>query len=630
MLNKRQKHIIDFLNDSDSWITGKELASILNVTDRTIRSDIDAINNFYNCSLIEANNRLGYHIDEILLSKQDIETKEIIPQTSHERCVWLIHELLFKQKKINLVQLQDRVFVSDYSIENDLKKVRQLISQYKTLKLERSKNQICLTGDEADKRKLYKKLLTEETKGNFMNINSIANLWSNFDLLKVKDIFEEICEEYNYQIKEVVFPMIMIHAGVAIERIINKNYVHSSSVDPKLKLRKEYKISYDFFKRISEEINVEMVDDEISLFALLLLGKSSTEYRELNNVDVEELIDKVIEHINEFFDINFTKDWDLRVGLTTHIHSLLERVDNHVSVTNLYLKEIKRKYPLIFEMAVHSGEVISSYANKTISENELAFLALHLGAAYERVNAIRKYKAVALIPNNQMLSKACVDKLNYRFHDRMEIVDVLSFFEENMILKHEPDLIISTVELKHQLNIPTLHISLFVDLEDESKVFNTLNIMDKNRYKEDFEVLLRKLIRKDLFHVKDTYSTSEQAIHALCDELIEKGLATSQYKLDVFRREMVSATSFVYGFAVPHSISVSTNESCISTLILKKPVKWGDFEVKLIILLAIRETDNHLLKVFFDWLSNIVTDTKKFANLLEVSTHEEFIDLILN
>ena len=115
----------------------------------------------------------------------------------------------------------------------------------------------------------------------------------------------------------------------------------------------------------------------------------------------------------------------------------------------------------------------------------------------------------------------------------------------------------------------------------------------------------------------------------MCDELIEKGLATQSYKEDVFRREAVSATSFVNGFAVPHSIEVSANESCISTLILDKPVIWGGFEVKLIILLAIRETDNHLLKIFFDWLSSIVSDSNKFTQLLEVREHQEFMEQVI-
>lgn len=65
-------------------------------------------------------------------------------------------------------------------------------------------------------------------------------------------------------------------------------------------------------------------------------------------------------------------------------------------------------------------------------------------------------------------------------------------------------------------------------------------------------------------------------------------------------------------------------------MILSEPVKWGDFEVKLIVLLAIRETDNHLLKLFFDWLSSIVVDSNKFSQLLEVKSYEEFMNLVLN
>ena len=630
MLNKRQMHVIDLLNDSGDWQTGKEIAKLLNVTDRTIRSDIESINSFYDCQLVESNKRLGYRVDKTLLSKQNIETKEIIPQTSHERCVWLIHELLFKTREINLLQVQDRVFVSGYSIENDLKKIRKILSDYPTLKLKRNKNYISLTGDEVAKRKLYKQLLTEETQGNFMNLNSIASFWDHFDLLEVKDIFVESCEKYDFRVRDVVFPMIMMHAGVAIERMINHNVITHSSIDSKVTSSVEYQVSHDFFEGVCRMLNMELVEDEVNLFALLLLGKRCRNFYENHEENIDELISVVIHQIKEYFDIDFSNDWDLRVGLTTHIQSLLERTKSNIQVTNVYLKEIKRKYPLVFEMAVHSGQVISEYTCEQINENELAFLALHLGSAYERVNGIQKYRVVAIIPHNQMLAKPCVDKLKMHFEERMEIVKVIGFFEESEIQACGTDLIITTVPIKHHLSIPTVQISLFVNYEDESKVFQVLNMMDKHRFSDRFEELVTDLMRKDLFHVEESAESSQELISRLCDELIEKNLATEEYKEDVFRRESVSATSFVYGFAVPHSISVSTKESCISTVILKKPVKWGDFEVRFVALLAIRETDNHLLKIFFDYLCNIVTDPAEFNRLLEVKNHEEFMQIVLN
>lgn len=635
MLSTRQLHIIDILNDNLNWITGKEISNILNVSDRTVRLDISTINNYYNSLLIESNKRFGYKINKKLLHKQNIQTRDIVPQTSDERCIYIIQKLLFKSKEINLISLQEKVFVSEYSIDNDIKKIRKIISEYPSLKLVRSKNHISLSGSETDKRKLYKHLLTEETQGNFMNLNSIANLWSNFNLLEVKDILENVCNKYDYKIREITFPMIIIHAGVAIERIINHNYIKTVNSYEKLKNSTEYKISYEFFILVSKHIKIEVVEEEISLFALLLMGKKSSEYRkdiikEKFDKNIDELVELVINEMKEYFDIDFSKDLDLKVGLSMHLQSLLERQKNKVKVTNIYLQEIKRKYPLVFEMAVRAGGVIQNLKSEYINENELAFLALHLGAAYERVNINKRYHAIIIIPHNQMLSKMCIDKLNNRFNDRMDIITKYNFFEEKMILEENPDIIITTVPLKHTLKIPTVNITLFVNIEDESKIFKILNELDKKRNHTEFVELIKGLMRQDLFYVKKNMKSSTEIIEYLCKELISKGLANKSYKEDVLKRESISATSFVYGFAVPHSIEVSANESCISTMILNKPIKWGEYEVKLVILLAIRETDNHLLKVFFDWLSSIVTNSNKFSKLLEIDSHEKLIKEIIS
>lgn len=163
-----------------------------------------------------------------------------------------------------------------------------------------------------------------------MNLNSIAGLWNSFDLLEVKDILEEICEKYDYQIHEMTFPMIMIHAGVAIERIINHNYIKNQTISEKLESSREYQISYDFFTQVSTMINIELVTDEVILFALLLMGKRANDYRkdiikEKLAVDVEHLVEAVIVEVKEYFDIDFSKDKDLKVGLAMHLQSLLER-----------------------------------------------------------------------------------------------------------------------------------------------------------------------------------------------------------------------------------------------------------------------------------------------------------------
>lgn len=58
---------------------------------------------------------------------------------------------------------------------------------------------------------------------------------------------------------------------------------------------------------------------------------------------------------------------------------------------------------------------------------------------------------------------------------------------------------LTTVPLKHQLDIPTLQITLFVNNEDESKVFQLLNELDNKLYHNDVVKMLKNLLKKIYF-----------------------------------------------------------------------------------------------------------------------------------
>ena len=146
---------------------------------------------------------------------------------------------------------------------------------------------------------------------------------------------------YNYQIREIDFPMIMIHAGVAIERIINRNYINSKTAKHHLNNNIEYQISYEFFHRVSKTIDIELVEDEVVLFAQLLIGSYQKDDED-ENLDklLNQIVDAVIKEVKDYFDINFSKDKDFKLGLKMHLQLLLERQQNNVTITNIYLQEI--------------------------------------------------------------------------------------------------------------------------------------------------------------------------------------------------------------------------------------------------------------------------------------------------
>ena len=128
------------------------------------------------------------------------------------------------------------------------------------------------------------------------------------------------------------------------------------------------------------------------------------------------------DRVYALFGLDFRQDADLVAGLKMHFHGLIERVKNQVRMEDVFVEEIKRKYPLVFEMGIYVLEFLEQRLERPISDVESCYIALHLGAASERMNSVRKYRAVMILPHNQSFSDMCVKKISDMFRERMEVV----------------------------------------------------------------------------------------------------------------------------------------------------------------------------------------------------------------
>lgn len=633
MLNKRQERIISIFNENKEWITGKELSRLLGVSDRTIRSDIDTINKHFSDELIQSNIRLGYSLDVEKYNQLYVEEDDI-PQTPAQRCTYLMQQLLIHEDGINLTFLQEDIYVSGYSIENDIKRVRKTLEKYDTLKLVRSKNYIYLKGNEIDKRKLYKDLLSDETQGNFLNLNKLAMFYKDFDLIQVTDVLIRILKEHHYNIKESMFPMLILHIGISIERMLNYQFYKTDIRNDELIASEEYKIAKEYYEKLQDLLSLELREDEICLLALLISNKSG-QYQphhiqiDENSIDIQELIQEVVMPIEKKLHIHFHEDEDFMSGLKMHLQGLVDRYKQNINADNLFVHEIKKNYPLVFEMGVSVGKTLEESLNITINESEMGFIALHFGAAYERLNRNNKFKAVMIIPYNQSFSSLGRKKLESMFSERLEILDTFNIFEEAKVLALNPDLLITTIPLSHDLDILTIQVSMFINNEDESLIFQSLAKLERKRFQNVFNQKISQLINEDYFYMNLDLKDSTEVIEYLCDRLYEGGVVNKFFKKGVLKREEMSPTSFIYSFATPHSFGDYVNIPTISVALLKNPIDWGAYKVKLVILLAINEEDHETLKIFFDWLSQAIGEVGHFSSLLESKNYQDFIKKII-
>lgn len=631
MLTKRQNMIMTIMNNQKDWIVGKDLAKLLNVSDRTIRNDIAAINEFYADTMIESNIRKGYRIQGEKVKRFIEETKKEIPETGEERR-WLILKTLVEHNQVNIYQLADQMCISEFSLENDMNKIRKLLDNYQGLKVIRQSNMLQLSGGEREKRHLYEELISYKISGNLWNLNKVAENFMRFDLLKVKELLKDIFEEFHYQMNEVRIPTLLIHVGVILERNFACHFLKEDEEQQGKYGREEYEISRHFFEKIGARLSLQVREAEICDFAIYLEHGKRKGYCEEEQLQglASDLVQHIIVEIREHFDIDFSEDCEFRLGLEVHTVSLLKRHYANVEIDHTCLEEVKRKYPLIFEMGVWVCKIMEEHLNIIISENEISFIALHLGSAYERANLRRKYRCLLICPHNQTVKDLCMQKIVNRFQDRMEIVGCMSYFEESLIREKNLDLILTTQPVAHALDIETTEISMFFAHTDEAAVFQTLNRLDQIRYRNNFQFFILNLIREEFFTANMAVEEPEKIISDMCDKLYARGYVKENFKEGVLKRERLSPTSFFHGFAIPHNMShQETIHSAISTAILKQPVQWGSYEVRFVLLLAITEENRNFLKIFFDWLDDIVSNPEKFARLLEVQDYQSFVNTLL-
>lgn len=615
-------------------MTGNELSKFLNVSDRTIRSDIAIINLYYDGILIESNAKNGYHINLELLSNIKISVEDDIPQTSFQRRFYIIYELLFKTDKLNVFDIMEKLFVSGSSVENDLKEIKRELEAYPFLKLIRQNNYVYLDGNEESKRQLYVNLLMKKVKDNFLNLDFIASLFPEFDLLTIKEMLEKVIQEHNYHMREIEFPVVIAYIGTSIKRMLRYKYIHIDIKSENIIDSIEFKMAMEFLENVSKKLSIEIKEDEAIFLSILFRENARADINGIEFIEcpentVNELVNDILDDIYVQLDVDLKSDEDFIKRLSTHIQLLIERKKKNICIPNLYLDELKYKYPFFFEIAIRVGKLIKDKLDIEIDENDISFIEEHLGGAIERLNLKNKYRVIVINPNNQALSSLCINKITRLFHEHIEIIGSVNYFERKKILEVKPDLILTTVPLEHNLNILTVQISIFVNYQDEIRIIQAINQLDSNRSKLRFLSEFKTMMEPRFFYFDLDLKSPKEVLNFMCDELYEAGVVDMNFKEAVFRREELSPTSFIYSFAVPHPLVANSIESKISVALLKKPIQWGEFKVKLVLLLAIQEGKQKKLRTFFDWLGEIISNPQKFSSLMEIKNYDEFINQIV-
>lgn len=619
-MNQRQVKLLRFLSETGHWMTGKDLAGLLGVSDRTVRSDIAAARQQAG-PVILSSNRYGYRISNEYSPSPPAEHGGScpIPTKPFERYGFILKTLLENDSGISLEVLKEMLFFSASSIEKDLIKVKEELKEIPGLSLVRSNNLIRLKGSELAKRRLYQKLVLEQLGGDLLDLDKLAAYFREIDLVYVWNEMDRDSRHMGCEVRKVFLPMLITYVGISMKRILDSHFCDASEYTGKwpddLRERAQYQIAQHFFSRARESYGCDVPRDEVDILALFLIDRQNLLPDTGERVNL--LMEQVLEQVFQSYQIDLRRDQELLPMLRHHICVLLYQNWMHDFEFPLSSQEIKSNYPLSFEIACFIVNFLEEKTGHTIVETEIGFIALHLQCAYERRYSFEKYRILVICPYNHGLLSYLLGRMDMYFGQRAEVIGCQPMFERNKVNQEKPDLILTTFPLQNTPEIPTIHISLFINASDESKIFEALNKLDVQRFRAGCIPWMATLTSPQFFYTDLEAEKPEEAIGFLCTHLKEAGYIPDTFTDSVLNREQMSSTAFEFQFALPHSLNVSAYRSVLSVAFLKKPIAWGDYKVSLVLLPAIGDKDRRHIEIFFKWLENIITDPEQLRLLLE-------------
>ena len=625
---------------SISTVTSEHLANLNRVSSRTIRNDIKELDNLLSehGATVRSVRGTGYELkinDERSFHNflQDITRdlhQGVIPTLPEDRVQYLIKRLLLTDDYMKLENLADELYISTSTIQNDLRDVKKILNKYEIILDKRPNYGLKVKGDEMKLRFCMSEYIFNRREIELDLLNDRVSILPREEILAIRSQILKIIQEYKINLSDIGLNNLIIHIAIACKRIYSQNYVSLYPEDLKDIIEQmEYEVAIEIVKGIEETFLIVFPEAETAYVAIHLLGIKmnsdiSTSAKEVQNFIDKEIYDlttSILESIENELKLGIKDDKELFIGMSLHLKPAINRYRYGMNLRNPMLNEIKSNYPLAFEASIVAGRVIKQKSGIDIHENEIGYIALHIGGAIERRKMINQPKRCIIVCASGVGSaRLLYYKLQSKFGFDLNIIGTTEYYKLSQISMDGLDFIVSTIPIPDNLPIPVIEVNTILGTNDFDKIEN---IMLEEKHKTI------NYIREELVFLQQNLDTKEKVIHFLGDKLQKSGLVNEEFIASVFEREAISPTCFGNLVAVPHPIMPQTDTTFWTVCTLQKPITWEDKRVQFVCLLSVQKNSNEDLQKMYNLLGNVIDDIHTVQRLLKCRTYQEFIDVFL-
>ena len=679
MVKKRYFEIINLVINSNDEITVKDISNLYNITERSIRYDIDELNVFFqeknNKDIIEINNnrlKILYSENEIEDIVENIKEKEYF-LSENERVNILSYEIFLSKNEFILQYFTEKYNLSKTTVRYSLKELNKIISEY-GLVIDMNNNRgYKIIGSEINIRKYIINILREyikNTKEKKIEYDPLKKIIQKFykksRIEESKNTINKILDYTGKTISDEAFETLQLFLFISVIR--NKNG-HEIEEDVENEIFLSKTMEFSKIREILEKVE-NIKEKDIHYFVDFFLGSYSynLEYSYfLNWILIESLIDQFIKLLSDKLKVNLTEDKILRKEMLNHIKPAIYRMKNKFKLTESILSEVKKQYMELFIKTKSSLKIISDFIDLSFDEDEAAFITVMIQRAIMRNNPstlLKKDPNILIVCGlGYSSSRFLYENINNRF--QVNIIDIIPFNQlENYNYLKKADIIISTLDFKLDgMDVITVNavmnekdilklknyglpekkskiklselLSIIKKVPDETELKKQLmrnfgeNIYDDMGEKSETGKSFVELLSEKSIKLNVAANNLDEVIEITGQTMIDSGLVKEEYT-DELKNQIIQYGKYILvgdKTILPHGqLLKNVRETGFSLITLKKGIDFFGSEIKIVICLASRNKDEHLRAILE--LNRYLKNPDFENELLNKENSEELTDYL--
>lgn len=670
--DERVRRLIYILEHTSSRVSSTALARALGTSERTVRNYIAEINRSGRHHV--ESSKEGYRLKSTPSATQnrpatfeafqdapsaaceysatcstasrpnriEAHTAPAAKNTPDARRDYVISKLINEHAPVSIFDVASALHVSESTLSNSvLPHVRKLIAPF-NLALECHDFQLQLTGREHDKRRLLGSLAIRNASGYFTSTDTLKSLFPAFDVEGILNKLVEICQRSELIINNYALNNLLIHILVIIIRLQSNNELSeredSTDVDALVASFSQgeaiLKCANDVAHYFETEFGCPIPANDFQQIVLLIaLSVERYSYDELTfdklaNLTGYPFMDHIINIAHETADRYGIARFDdaFMLQLVLHMYNVYQRAIYRVSYPNPLALQIKTDYAPVYDMAVYFAHRFSGAFDASISEDEIAFIAFHIGAYLERTaTPDGKATAVVIVEQYHDFAQQLVTDLEEALSDELSVIAVMSC---DAFLSSPPgaDLVITTIDVPVRCGIKVL-IGPILNKQNLRKIRDKLALVLESKRRGRAHRFLKQVLRRELYVRNMQLSGGPDAyidyLGSLCKA---RGFVDDAFVRDVHLRERVSSTAFTDCLAIPHSIDSFAGNSLIAVLHNDAAIPWGRHNVNFVLLIGIAEGDMGYFRDTLDIIIELFSSVDATIRLLQTDSFDEFLE----